>query len=105
MRAGRTRTLAAFARVEVGAAIVAGTMRRQPCEVCGSTTRIHAHHDDYSRPMTVRWLCPSHHALWHAAHGPGLHRDVRIDMPRGHRCALCRGHEHNRANCPLREAA
>lgn len=24
-----------------------------------------AHHDDYSKPLEVRWLCPSHHKLHH----------------------------------------
>lgn len=32
---------------------------KQPCEVCG--TPAEAHHDDYSRPLEVRWLCSVHH--------------------------------------------
>ena len=42
-----------------------GQMERQPCEVCGA--RAHAHHDDYSRPLEVRWLCRQHHAAEHIA--------------------------------------
>ncbi len=38
----------------------------QPCEVCGSTVRVVAHHDDYSKPLEIRWLCRSHHGLLHA---------------------------------------
>ncbi len=38
---------------------------KEPCEVCGSKKRIHAHHDDYSKPLNVRWLCASHHRQWH----------------------------------------
>lgn len=34
------------------------------CEVCGAP-RAHAHHDDYSLPLDVRWLCPIHHAEVH----------------------------------------
>lgn len=34
------------------------------CEVCES---IHAqrHHDDYSKPLEIRWLCPLHHKEVH----------------------------------------
>lgn len=37
-----------------------GKLVRRSCEVCGAT-RVHAHHDDYSKPLSVRWLCPLHH--------------------------------------------
>lgn len=39
---------------------------RQPCEICGTTATIDAHHDDYSRPLDVRWLCRQHHKQRHA---------------------------------------
>lgn len=42
-----------------------GTLVRQPCEVCG-TVKVHAHHDDYERPLSVRWLCHTHHMEHHA---------------------------------------
>lgn len=51
------------------AAIRANRLVRQPCEVCGSTTKIHGHHDDYSKPLDVRWLCQSHHIEWHFKNG------------------------------------
>lgn len=35
-------------------------MERQPCEVCGYFPA-EAHHDDYKRPLDVRWLCLTHH--------------------------------------------
>lgn len=54
-----------------GNAIRAGMLIKQPCEVCGSTVRIHAHHDDYLRPLSVRWLCATHHAQWHDENGEG----------------------------------
>lgn len=44
--------------------IMKGTVVRQPCEVCGQG-KAHAHHDDYSKPLEVRWLCAMHHAEAH----------------------------------------
>ncbi len=49
-----------------------GLLARQPCEVCGATKMVHAHHDDYAKPLDVRWLCPAHHRQWHQENGPGL---------------------------------
>ena len=43
-------------------ALRAGKLVKQPCEKCGSTHRVHGHHDDYDKPLEVRWLCPLHHA-------------------------------------------
>jgi ribosomal protein S27AE len=41
-----------------------GRLIRQPCEVCGEK-KVEAHHDDYDKPLDVRWLCPAHHAETH----------------------------------------
>lgn len=51
----------------VATAIRRGDLVRQPCEVCGEKAQ--AHHEDYARPLDVRWLCPLHHARQHAAEG------------------------------------
>jgi len=36
-----------------------GKVTRQPCEVCGEPAQ--AHHEDYSKPLEVTWLCFRHH--------------------------------------------
>jgi len=45
-------------------AFKAGKIPKQPCEVCGDPNS-QMHHDDYSKPYEVRWLCPKHHKRWH----------------------------------------
>jgi len=42
-------------------AIREGRLIVQPCEVCGRKDAVQAHHEDYSKPLAVRWLCPLHH--------------------------------------------
>lgn len=42
---------------------------KEPCEICGTEKDIHAHHDDYLKPLNVRWLCPVHHFEWHKING------------------------------------
>ena len=37
------------------------------CEQCGGIGDIHAHHDDYSRALDVRWICRDCHTELHAA--------------------------------------
>lgn len=53
------------AHIATGNAIRDGKLVKGPCERCGTTERIHAHHDDYAKPLEVRWLCPKHHRQHH----------------------------------------
>jgi len=55
---------ARYANLLVYLALKKGKLIRQPCEVCGSM-KADAHHDDYSKPLEVRWLCRSHHRKLH----------------------------------------
>jgi hypothetical protein len=48
-----------------------GNLHEQPCEICGSTEKIVAHHDDYAKPLNVRWMCQACHKQWHVIYGEG----------------------------------
>lgn len=48
------------ARLLVKEAIRVGRIVRGDCYVCGKK-KTHAHHDDYSKPLDVVWLCHLHH--------------------------------------------
>jgi ribosomal protein S27AE len=54
------------AHMAVGHALRNGTLQKpEACEMCGSTVVIDAHHDDYSKPLDVRWLCHKCHMAMH----------------------------------------
>jgi hypothetical protein len=55
----KTRARQAFAY-----AVKSGRLERKPCEVCGSI-KSQGHHDDYSKPLDVKWLCFKHHRERH----------------------------------------
>lgn len=58
-----------------------GILKREPCEVCGSGFSVHAHHDDYDKPLDVRWLCSPHHRQWHVENGPGINAEIDQSIP------------------------
>lgn len=53
------------AHVLIGNAIRKGSLLKQPCERCQSVKNIHAHHEDYSKPLVVVWLCQPCHGQRH----------------------------------------
>lgn len=55
----------------VNRAMKAKKLFSEACEVCGKENT-HAHHDDYDKPLNVRWLCAEHHHQWHAINGEAL---------------------------------
>lgn len=66
---------AVYARGAVRNEVKHGRLVRGPCEVCGTTKNVRGHHDDYDKPLEVRWLCSVHHTEWHEANGPGANID------------------------------
>ena len=50
-------------------AVARAVLRRGPCEACGATVGVDAHHDDYAKPLDVRWLCRPHHIAHHREQG------------------------------------
>lgn len=52
----------------VGNAILRGELEKPSyCELCGvSGMKIHAHHEDYSKPLEVLWLCHDCHMSLHS---------------------------------------
>lgn len=52
------------AQYAVGNAIRDGKLFKQPCEKCFNP-KAQAHHDDYNKPLEVRWLCVKHHNEHH----------------------------------------
>ena len=55
-----------IAHKRVETAIKSGRLSPKPCERCGETKAVHAHHDDdYSKPLEVIWLCAIHHRERH----------------------------------------
>lgn len=46
-------------------AVDCGKIKRMPCEKCGNIKSV-GHHDDYKKPLEVRWLCSRCHGSHHA---------------------------------------
>lgn len=49
-----------------------GALRKDSCACLGANCRgqIHAHHNNYNKPLEVVWLCKGHHEAWHQIFAP-----------------------------------
>jgi hypothetical protein len=72
-----------MAQTMTGNALRDGKITRMPCERCGATNRVHAHHDDYLKPMDVMWLCPADHKKRHQEIGWGVNQRSSIPVHGG----------------------
>jgi len=62
------RVIRVNARRAVQRAVESGEISKpEICSVCGASGDIEGHHDDYSQPLSVRWLCHECHGLAHTA--------------------------------------
>lgn len=52
------------AHVLLNNAVRDGRVKKLPCVVCGSELS-EGHHEDYTKPLEVVWLCRKHHAEAH----------------------------------------
>ncbi len=41
-----------------------GKIKKQPCSICGDE-KSEMHHEDYSKPIEILWLCRIHHLELH----------------------------------------
>lgn len=46
-------------------AVRRGLLTRGSCVICGTFSEIQGHHNDYSKPLDVVWLCSEHHIWFH----------------------------------------
>lgn len=56
-----------FVRLAIAKGLIARAIN---CSACGDNTCIEAHHDDYTQPEVVRWLCKQCHETWHRFNKP-----------------------------------
>ncbi len=54
----------AKARKALSHAVEDGKIAPQPCEKCG-TKKSQAHHEDYGKPLEIRWWCARCHSQYH----------------------------------------
>jgi len=64
------------ARYTLKDAVKSGKVKKEPCVVCGNV-KSQGHHDDYSKPLQVKWLCQIHHADLHF----NFRRYASLDTP------------------------
>lgn len=74
------------ARLAVRNAIKSAQLIPKPCEECGVDKKrvdgaraVQAHHDDYSKPLVIRWLCAKCHTAWHKTHDAAMRQEAGND--------------------------
>lgn len=66
------------AHASVAVAVREGKIAKpKTCEMCGQEKRLLAHHEDYSQPLAVEWLCSACHRVRHLVEGSAQHSDAK----------------------------
>lgn len=76
------------ARSSAGQNLRRGKIERKPCQSCGSG-RAQMHHNDYTKPLEIEWLCRRCHL---AEHREQARRAALIIFPLKRLQAVMRGH-------------
>ena len=53
------------ARTALNNALRDNRIQKKPCNKCGSNDNVQGHHEDYSKPLEVVWLCFKCHRMDH----------------------------------------
>ena len=103
-RWARQHPLAQAARTAVHAALKSGRLVKQPCVLCDSRRHVVGHHEDYTRPLDVTWLCTTCHRRHHngtkiaprdaGPHNPAITERLAAAL------AWCRARERDYASPP-----
>jgi ribosomal protein S27AE len=90
-------------------------IERKPCERCGATENIHAHHPNYDEPLLIIWLCPSchghehksirdmHHAVVEGTLINAQNPNPKIDAPSTLLCNVISSHSPKNIDAGLRQ--
>jgi|TARA_R100001530_G_scaffold124374_2_gene92544 hypothetical protein len=60
----KKRSVQVVAREKVSNELKANRLKKKCCEYCG-IEKVEAHHEDYSKPLSVQWLCKDCHRELH----------------------------------------
>lgn len=72
------------ARVRLNNAVRDRRIGREPCFICGKED-VEGHHYDYSRPLSVSWLCTAHHAEIHREYDAAADEELLKTAKKGNR--------------------
>jgi hypothetical protein len=68
-----------YARRLLCEAVKKGIIKRGNCEVC-KKPNAQGHHEDYYKPLEVRWFCPLHHKHHHLSKERLIHNPMQADI-------------------------